>query len=72
MSNATGYQLYRYNSQTKKYVKIKTIKNNSTFSYKDTKLKKGATEQYKVRAYKSYGGKIYVGVCSAVTKIKVK
>lgn len=72
VSNATGYQLYRYNSQTKKYVKIKTIKNNSTFSYKDANLKKGATEQYKVRAYKSYNGKTYVGTCSAVTKIKVK
>ena len=39
-SNVTGYQIYRYNSKTKKYDKIATIKNNKTFSYKDSKLKK--------------------------------
>ena len=71
-SNVTGYQIYRYNSKTKKYDKIATIKNNKTFSYKDSKLKKGTASQYKVRAYKSYNGKTYVGTCSNVTKIKVK
>lgn len=71
-SNVTGYQIYRYNSKTKKYDKITTIKNNKTFSYKDSKLKKGTASQYKVRAYKSYNGKTYVGTCSDVTKIKVK
>ena len=71
-SNVTGYQIYRYNSKTKKYDKIATIKNNKTFSYKDSKLKKGTASQYKVRAYKSYNGKTYVGTCSDVTKIKVK
>ena len=71
-SNATGYQIYRYNSKTKKYDKIATINNNKTFSYKDSKLKKGTVSQYKVRAYKSYNGKTYVGTCSDVTKIKVK
>lgn len=70
-SNVTGYQIYRYNSKTKKYDKIATIKNNKTFSYKDSKLKKDC-HQYKVRAYKSYNGKTYVGTCSDVTKIKVK
>lgn len=71
-SNVTGYQIYRYNSKTKKYDKIAVIKNNKTFSYKDSKLKKGTASQYKVRAYKSYNGKTYVGTCSDVTKIKVK
>ena len=71
-SNVTGYQIYRYNSKTKKYDKIATINNNKTFSYKDSKLKKGTASQYKVRAYKSYNGKTYVGTCSDVTKIKVK
>lgn len=71
-SNVTGYQIYRYNSKTKKYDKIAVIKNNKTFSYKDSKLKKGTVSQYKVRAYKSYNGKTYVGTCSDVTKIKVK
>jgi hypothetical protein len=72
VTGATGYEIYRYNSTTKKYEKIKTIKGVSTLTWKNTKLTKGTTYKYKVRAYRTYGGTTYYGKCSAVTKIKAK
>lgn len=68
---ATGYQLYRYNSGTRKYEKIATIRNNTTFSYKDTNRKKGKQYIYKIRAYKLYNGNVYHGVCSNVVEITI-
>ncbi|MCD8095335.1 MAG: hypothetical protein LUE12_04320 [Ruminococcus sp.] len=35
VSGANGYRVYRYNSKTKKWVKIKTIFNGSTLTYKN-------------------------------------
>lgn len=72
VASAGGYRIYRYNSKTKKYEKIATVKGNKTFSYKDTKLKKGSTMKYKVRAYKTYNGTNYYGAYSEVVSIKVK
>lgn len=72
VARADGYRIYRYNSKTKKYEKIATVKGNKTFSYKDTKLKKGSTMKYKVRAYKTYNGTNYYGAYSEVVSIKVK
>lgn len=72
VARAGGYQIYRYNSKTKKYEKIATVKDNKTFSYKNTKLKKGSTMKYKVRAYKTYNGTNYYGAYSEVVSIKVK
>ena len=72
VARAGGYQVYRYNSKTKKYEKIATVKGNKTFSYKNTKLKKGSTMKYKVRAYKTYNGTNYYGAYSEVVSIKVK
>ena len=72
VARAGGYRIYRSNSKTKKYEKIATVKGNKTFSYKDTKLKKGSTMKYKVRAYKTYNGTNYYGAYSEVVSIKVK
>jgi fibronectin type 3 domain-containing protein len=72
VNGATGYEIYRYNSTKKKYEKIKTIKEASTLTWKNTKLKKGKTYKYKVRAYRSYEGTTYYGKFSAATKIKAK
>lgn len=72
VARAGGYQIYRYNSKTKKYEKIATVKGNKTFSYKNMKLKKGSTMKYKVRAYKTYNGTNYYGAYSEVVSIKVK
>lgn len=72
VSNASGYQIYRLNKTTGKYEIIATVKGNKTFTYKNSKLKKGATYTYKVRAYKTSSGKNYYGSCSSTAKIKVK
>lgn len=72
VARAGGYRIYRYNSKTKKYEKIATVKGNKTFSYKNAKLKKGSTMKYKVRAYKTYNGTNYYGAYSEVVSIKVK
>lgn len=72
VTRASGYQVYRYNSKTKKYEKFATVKGNATFSYKNTKLKKGTTVKYKVRAYKTYNGTNYYGAFSDIVSIKVK
>ena len=52
VSNASGYEIWRANSAKGNYSKIKTIKNSSTTSYTNTKLKAGRY-YYKVRAYKT-------------------
>lgn len=69
---SSGYAVYRYDSKTKKYVRIATIKSGKTVTYKDTKLKKGSTKHYKVRAYKTYNGTNYYGAYSDIVSIKVK
>ena len=57
IENAEYYQVYRYNKETDKYERLKTL---SGTSYKDESLKKGALPQYKVRAYyEKDGEKVY-------------
>ncbi|MCM1363457.1 MAG: fibronectin type III domain-containing protein [Faecalibacterium sp.] len=48
VKGATGYGVYRYDSSSKSYKKIATVK---TASYKITKLSPVKTAKYKVRAY---------------------
>ncbi len=69
-TGASGYEVYKYNSSTKKYVKIKTT---TSTSYKVTSLTAGTTYKFKVRAYKKiddetkvFGG--YSSVFSTATK----
>lgn len=50
-------------------VQVKGVKGTS---YRNTKLKKGATYRYKVRAYKTVNKKNYYGAFSNTTAIKVK
>lgn len=47
---ADGYQVYRFNSDTKKYERIKTIKDGNRHYY-ELALRPGRTEYFKVRAY---------------------
>jgi fibronectin type 3 domain-containing protein len=72
VTGAAGYEIYRYNAAAKKYEKIKTIKAASTLTYKNTKLTKGKTYKYKVRAYRTVNGTTYYGAYSAAVKIKAK
>lgn len=70
VARASGYQLYRLNEETGKYVKIATIKGGSNVTYTDSGLAAAKTYSYKVRAYKSYGGTSYYGSFSAA-KVQV-
>ncbi|MGI6175937.1 MAG: Ig-like domain-containing protein [Christensenellales bacterium] len=69
---ATGYQIYRASSKGGKYSLIKTISGNSTLQYTDQpSLSKTTTFYYKIRSYKTVGGKNYYGSASSAVGQKV-
>lgn len=73
VAGANGYKVYRYNSSTGKYKVAKTIKKGTTVKWTNTKLKKGKTYKYKVKAYRIVDGKkVYSSSYSAVVKAKAK
>lgn len=55
-AGATGYIVYRYDTKTKKYNKIASVKTNK---YSDKQLTKNKAYKYKIVAYKSYKGSDY-------------
>ena len=70
-SGATGYEVYQYNTKTKKYEKIKAVK---TTSYMVSGLATGTSYKFKVRAYKTVNGKnvysAYTSTASVKTTLK--
>ncbi len=72
VSGASGYEIYSATSKNGKYKKVTTIKKGGTVSYKNTKLKKGKTYYYKVRAYRMVDGKKIYGAYSSVESVKMK
>ncbi len=70
VTGATGYRIYRYNTTTKKWVKVATVKGAATTSYKQTGLKSGTTYKYKVKAYRKVNGKVYWGSASETIKTR--
>ncbi len=55
INGATGYYIYRKQGDPKLYTLVKTITNNSTFSWVDTAAHtNGAKYTYTVKAYKTY------------------
>ena len=71
-SKATGYEIYRATKKNGKYKKIRTIKKAAAATFTDSKVKKGKTYYYKVRAYKTVKGNKANGKFSAVRKVKIK
>jgi len=65
----TGYQVYRSTSKNGTYSKISTLKGTSKRTYTDSKVKKGKTYYYKVRAYAKVNGKTVLGKFSSKVKI---
>lgn len=65
VSGASGYRIYKYNTQKKTYSLLKTVESNS---YKISKLKSGTDYIFAVRALKSKNGKNYLSEKS--TKIE--
>lgn len=72
VSGASGYEVYRADSKKGTYKKVATTKKGSTVSYKNKKLKKGATYYYKVRAYRTVGKKKVYSSYSSVVSAKAK
>ncbi|MCM1543910.1 MAG: fibronectin type III domain-containing protein [Ruminococcus sp.] len=72
ISGATGYEVYMATKKDGKYGKIATIKKNATVKYTKKDLKKGTTYYFKVRAYKTFGGKNVYSAYSAVVSAKIK
>lgn len=72
VSGASGYEIYSATSKNGKYKKVATVKKGGTTSCKHTKLKKGKTYYYKVRAYRTVNGKKVYGKYSEVKSVKVK
>ncbi len=69
-SKADGYNVYRYNTSTKKYTKLATVK-AGTLTKKLTKLKKGTNYTFAVQAYKKVGKTTYKGNYKTI-KVKTK
>ena len=72
ISGASGYEVYRATSKSRKYSKIKTITKNSTVSYVNSSLTKNKTYYYKVRAYRTVNGKKIYSSYSVAKSVKVK
>lgn len=51
VANADGYRVYRATSKNGTYKSVKTITDPETLSWKNTKLTKGKTYYYKVKAF---------------------
>jgi len=62
---ATGYEVYRYDSKKKLYVKIAITKESS---YQVTKLSAGGSWKFKIRAYQLLDGENYYGSYSSDLK----
>lgn len=71
ISNATSYQIYRATSKNAAYSKIATV-NSKAVSYKNTKLSKGKTYYYKVRAIRKMNSTTLYSPYSSIKSIKIK
>lgn len=69
VTGATGYEIYKYNSKKKKYVKTAAVKKTS---YNVKKLKADKAYRFKVRAYIVQDGKTYYGSFSQSVKKKTQ
>ena len=72
VAGASGYQIYQAKKSNGSYKLVKTITSQSTDTWKTKKLKKKKKYWYKVRAYRTVGGKKVYGSFSAVKYKKVK
>ncbi|MDR2967088.1 MAG: CAP domain-containing protein [Methanobacteriaceae archaeon] len=64
---ATGYEIYTYNSKTKKHKLLTKITKYNTNSLIISGLKSSTTYKYQIRSYKVFNKKVYYGSSSAIT-----
>lgn len=68
VSGASGYKVYRSTKKTRGFKAVKTIKKVRTVKYTTKKMKKGKRYYFKVRAYRTVGGKkVYSAYSSRVS-----
>lgn len=73
VEDADGYRIYRYDSKTKKYVKIKTIGSGETTTWVNKNLKSNTTYKYKIKAYvQETDGTRYTGAYGDTVTAKTK
>ena len=72
LSGASGYQVYCATAKSGKYKCVKTLKSGSTKKFTNKKLNSGKKYYYKVRAYRTVGGKNIYGSFSGVKFAKAK
>ncbi|MBC6696205.1 SH3 domain-containing protein [Terrisporobacter mayombei] len=70
INNSTGYEVYKYDSNSNSYKLLNKIISNSTTSYKDSGLKPNTSYSYKIRAYEEINSKVYYGEFSSVLDAK--
>ena len=66
VSGAKGYQIYRYDTKTKKYTAVKSLTANTLTV---SKLKSGQTHKFRIRAYADYNG---TTLYSSYTYVSIK
>lgn len=71
VAGATGYQVYRATKRSGKYKKVKTLSAGKRY-WKNSGRVKGKKYYYKIRAYKTVGGKTYYGSFSKIKYKKTK
>ena len=69
VAGADGYEVLRYDTSKKKFIKAGT---SSKVSYTDKKRSAGKPYRYKVKAYKKANGRTYYGKVSAEKKVLTK
>lgn len=67
---AAGYVIYRYNSPSKSYEKIKTISGADTTSYTDTGRTMRTTYKYRIKTYKNADGSTVYSKSSGTVSVK--
>lgn len=72
VEGADGYRIYRLNTATGKYEKIKTVKGEDTVLYKNSGLLSATKYTYKVRAYATADGTTIYGAYSSATSAETK
>lgn len=71
VSNATGYEIYMSSKKKSGFKKIGTVKKASTVSYTKTRLKSKKSYYFKVRTYRTVGGKKIYSPYSKVKSTKL-
>ncbi len=72
VSGTTGYRIYKYDTTTKKYVKVKTITSANKTKYTVTGLTSSTTYKFVIKAYKKGTEAILWSAKSSAYSVKTK